>query len=95
MINKEKEKNKFEKNGLLRKKIKERKIKNRGVEKYKILFLINGLIVILENNFIASENGWKIPINPTLDGPIRNWITPKIFRSKIVKNSTLNNIKTK
>lgn len=37
-------------------------------------------------NLIASENGCKIPINPTLFGPNRICIYPKIFRSnKVIK----------
>lgn len=38
----------------------------------------------LLKSFRASLNGCKIPINPTLLGPFRIWIYPKIFRSKIV-----------
>lgn len=38
---------------------------------------------------MASLKGWKIPNNPTLFGPFRNWIYPKILRSNNVKKAIL------
>lgn len=46
-----------------------------------------GLVISLRNSFIASARGWGIPAIPTLLGPFRNWIYPKIFRSRSVKNA--------
>lgn len=40
-----------------------------------------GVFFSLKNNFIASENGWGSPINPTLLGPFRRWKYPNILRS--------------
>lgn len=47
-------------------------------------FIVSWLIKCLLNSLIASLKGCKIPINPTLFGPFRIWIYPKILRSKIV-----------
>lgn len=43
----------------------------------------------LKNNLMASQNGWKIPINPTLLGPLRIWIYLKTFCSNKVKKVIL------
>lgn len=40
-----------------------------------------GITCSLVNNLIASLKDCKIPDNPTLLGPFRNWIYPKTFRS--------------
>lgn len=49
-----------------------------------IKFVFSEVSKFLLNNFKASLNGCKIPIIPTLLGPLRIWIYPRIFRSKIV-----------
>lgn len=41
--------------------------------------------ISLEKSFTASLIGWKIPIIPTLLGPLRFWTNPKTFRSNKVK----------
>ena len=46
-----------------------------------------------EKSFKASENGWSRPTGPTLLGPFRSWISPRILRSKSVKKATLKRIK--
>jgi hypothetical protein len=47
-------------------------------------FIVSWLIKFLLKSLIASLKGCRIPIKPTLLGPFRIWIYPKIFRSKIV-----------
>lgn len=41
-----------------------------------------------KNNLIASEKGWRIPINPTLLGPSRIWLKANSLRSNKVKKAT-------
>lgn len=41
----------------------------------------------LMNSFIASANGWRIPYGPTIFGPFRSCIYPKILRSTSVRNA--------
>lgn len=48
-----------------------------------------GHLISLVYNFTASDKGCKIPMIPTLLGPKRICIYPKIFRSKRVINATL------
>ena len=48
-------------------------------------FILKGWVCSFENSLIASAIGWGIPIILTLFGPFRNWIYPRIFRSKRVK----------
>ena len=43
----------------------------------------------LENSLIASAKGCRIPRVDTLLGPLRDWDSPKIFRSIRVKKATL------
>lgn len=45
-----------------------------GVKYLKIWFIISDEIRVLLKSFKASLIGWRIPINPTLLGPFRNWI---------------------
>lgn len=40
-----------------------------------------GVECSLTNSLIASANGWGIPANLTLFGPLRNWKYPRNFRS--------------
>jgi len=47
-----------------------------------------GHTISLENSLIASLKGCKIPTNLTLLGPLRIWLSPKIFRSSKVINAT-------
>lgn len=47
-------------------------------------FIISMDSNVLLKSFKASLKGCRIPVIPTLLGPFRNWIYPKIFRSKIV-----------
>lgn len=42
-----------------------------GEESERIKFMFSERMRDLENNLIASLNGWKIPIIPTLFGPLR------------------------
>lgn len=49
-----------------------------------IKFIISVGSKFLLNNLSASLMGWRIPNIPTLLGPFRIWIYPKIFRSRIV-----------
>jgi len=65
---------------------------NSGAIKKSIKFLLKGIITWLKNNLIASENGWKIPLNPTFLGPTRYWEILKTFRSKSVIKATLTKI---
>lgn len=55
-----------------------------GVKYDKMKFIDSEGNKFLLKSFRASLKGCKIPINPTLLGPFRIWIYPKIFRSKIV-----------
>lgn len=55
-----------------------------GVINDKNIFMFSDKIRFLLKSFSASLKGCKIPINPTLFGPFRIWIYPRIFRSKIV-----------
>lgn len=41
----------------------------------------------LINSFIASANGWRMPYGPTMLGPFRSCIYPKIFRSTRVRKA--------
>ena len=42
----------------------------------------------LEKSFKASEKGCKSPAQPSLVGPLRNWMYPNTFRSNKVKKAT-------
>lgn len=50
---------------------------------------IKGQTCSLENNLIASLKGCKIPIKPTLLGPLRIWMYPKSLRSNKVRKAIL------
>jgi len=57
--------------------------KRGDIEKIKMLeFSISTKFLL--KSLIASLKGCNIPIYPTLLGPLRIWIYPKIFRSMIV-----------
>ena len=45
--------------------------------------------LFFKKSLTASENGWKIPINLTLRGPLRFWLKAIIFRSSNVIKATL------
>lgn len=47
----------------------------------------NGRRGSLINSFIASANGWRTPYGPTIFGPFRSCMYPKIFRSTSVRNA--------
>lgn len=47
-------------------------------------FIISVGSKFLLNSFKASLIGWRIPNIPTLLGPFRIWMYPKIFRSRMV-----------
>lgn len=49
--------------------------------------VVRGRMGSFINSFIASANGWKIPYGPTMLGPFRNCIYPKILRSTSVKKA--------
>lgn len=72
---------------------------SRGEKKNLTSLILAKKFKFLENNLIASENGWRIPQILTFLGPKRKWKLPKIFRSIIVKNATeikiINKIKIK
>ena len=51
-----------------------------------------GLIFSFIINFIASAIGCSSPKNPTILGPFRICVLPRIFRSISVKKATVNNI---
>jgi len=53
-----------------------------------------GVTDSLVNNLIASLKGWGIPINPTLFGPLRSCLYPRIFRSNNVINATFSSTGT-
>lgn len=36
---------------------------------------------------MASANGWRIPYGPTMFGPFRNCMYPRIFRSTKVRKA--------
>lgn len=55
-----------------------------GDRKERVKFMDSDGSKFLLKSFKASLKGWSRPINPTLLGPFRIWIYPKIFRSKIV-----------
>lgn len=61
---------------------------NKGEKKNLVSLILDKKFKFLENNLIASENGWRIPQVPTFLGPKRKWKLPKIFRSIIVKKAT-------
>ena len=64
-----------------------------GIKKKIFLFLNRGIVICLEISFIASAKGCIKPKNPTLFGPIRIWIFPRIFCSiKVVKATASSNI---
>ena len=50
-----------------------------------------GSLLSLENSLMASAKGWIIPHQATLFGPLRDCLSPKIFRSNSVKNATFSN----
>lgn len=54
-----------------------------------------GHLISFEYNLTASAMGCKSPRIPTLFGPIRICMYPKIFRSKSVINATLTKEKIK
>ena len=62
-------------------------------------FDLRGMTTSFENNLIASLNGWRTPITPTLLGPLRSCEYPSTFRSRRVIKATLTNtgimVKTK
>lgn len=60
-----------------------------GEIKKGIEFDWNGQFISFEYSLIASEKGWRIPLIPTLLGPIRICIYPRIFRSNKVIKATL------
>lgn len=62
----------------------ERNNDNAGVNEDTNKFIVSWLIKFLLKSLSASLNGCRIPNRPTLLGPFRIWIYPKIFRSKIV-----------
>lgn len=49
--------------------------------------VVKGRIGSFINSFIASANGWRIPYGPTILGPLRNCIYPRILRSTSVKKA--------
>lgn len=49
--------------------------------------VVRGRIGSLMNSFIASANGWRIPYGPTMFGPFRSCMYPKIFRSTSVRKA--------
>lgn len=55
-----------------------------GVIYEMIMFIDSEGKIFLLKSFKASLKGCKIPIRPTLLGPLRIWIYPKILRSKMV-----------
>jgi len=65
-------------------------------EKMKGRVLANiGVLSSFVKSFNASAIGWGMPDKLTLFGPLRNWMYPRIFRSKRVKNAIANNIQIK
>lgn len=48
----------------------------------------NGENLSFINNFTASAKGWSKPDQETLLGPLRDWLSPKIFRSNKVTKAT-------
>ena len=50
-----------------------------------------GYVCSFVNSLIASANGWRIPIIPTLLGPFRIWMYANTFRSSSVKKATPTN----
>lgn len=49
--------------------------------------VVRGRIGSFINSFMASANGWRIPYGPTMFGPFRSCIYPKIFRSTRVRKA--------
>lgn len=68
-----------------------KKIISGEIKKF-VSLIFNKKFIFLENNFIASENGWNKPKIPTFLGPRRKWKIPNNFRSIIVKKATEINI---
>lgn len=68
---------------------KERVNLTHGEKKKGYMFDKIGQLISLVYNLIASEKGWRIPLTPTLLGPNRICINPKILRSKSVIKATL------
>lgn len=48
----------------------------------------------LVNNFTASANGCSKPCGPTMFGPLRSCMYPKVFRSTSVRNAIAKRIGT-
>lgn len=55
-----------------------------GVKYERLKFINSNDSKFLLNSLIASLNGCRIPIIPTLLGPFRIWIYLRIFRSRRV-----------
>lgn len=49
--------------------------------------VVNGRIGSFINSFMASANGCKMPYGPTMLGPFRSCIYPKILRSTSVRKA--------
>lgn len=56
-----------------------------GAIKNTHLLELVGIISSLENSFIPSDIGCKIPIRPTNDGPFLFWVSANIFLSTKVR----------
>lgn len=69
--------------------LRDKIILNAGPKINRLVFDIDGTTNSFVNSLIASLKGWGIPATPTLLGPFRNWLYPKIFRSNNVINATL------
>ena len=46
----------------------------------------------LINSFTPSATGWSRPWGPTMLGPLRNCMYPRVFRSRRVRNATATRI---
>jgi len=60
-----------------------------GANINKIKFVWKGWKFSFKKSFTASAKGCKIPIDDTLLGPFRDWLSPKILRSIKVRKATL------
>jgi len=59
-----------------------------GLIEYRAWLAVFKNTLSLENSLIASLKGCRIPPAPTLFGPFRSWLYPKIFRSSNVMKAT-------
>ena len=81
--------NRLEARGKISQTLRDNNIDSPGPNRKRPTFDLWGITSSFVNSLIASLKGWGTPAKPTLFGPLRNCLYPKIFRSSNVMKATL------